>query len=734
MGMKAFTERYIKFLAYLAVTVLINVVSTTLFLRFDLTADNIYSISKASQHVVSTITEPLTIDVFFTRNLPAPYNNTERYLHDLLEEYSNYANRYFNYRFYDVSPEEGDIGREAKENQALANNYGIHPVQIQAIEKDEVKFQRAYMGLVLIHGDLIERIPTITSTDGLEYRLTMSMQKLNNKISALLGLKENIKITLILSSSLNKVASYMRLNNLPDLPDRMEEIVKKLNETHYGKLEFKYLDPSKDASLWETVRKHKIMNLKWPALSGGRIEAGEGAIGLLMEHGEKVLSIPLIHVLKLPIIGTQYQMTDPRELEQLVSENIESLLDINEDLGYLTSHGTPDLFGPPPMGTAGRGNPDVLNNFQALISQNYTMKRVDLKNGPIPDSFNCLIIAGPTDHFTDYELFQIDQFLMKGKTLALFLDRFHEVNPSGQDATQPRNAQVPMISPLDTGLEKLLNHYGVYIEKSYVMDESCYKQRMRIRSGGGERAIYFAPLIKDQTINNDPGFMKNIKGLLLFKVSPLEINSKQVEDLGLKKIRLFSSSERSWEMAGRINLNPLFIRPPSTPDQFKSFPLAYILEGRFTSYFSDKPMPEKDSGKPEDEDKKPDVGMEGGPGMDLSKIEGRGQVLKKGEPGKIFLIATSEVLKDSLLDREGKTPNAMFIMNVIDYLNDREDIAIMRNKEQRFNPLRETGAGIRTFIKTFNIIGLPLLVVLFGLFILFLRHARKKRIQIMFQN
>ena len=76
----------------------------------------------------------------------------------------------------------------------------------------------------------------------------------------------------------------------------------------------------------------------------------------------------------------------------------------------------------------------------------------------------------------------------------------------------------------------------------------------------------------------------------------------------------------------------------------------------------------------------------------------------------------------------------MFNMNILDYLNNREDIAIMRSKEQRFNPLVETVAGVKTFIKSFNIVGLPVLVVLFGLLVWFRRHSRKKRIQIMFQK
>ena len=234
MGGKILSGKYIKFFTYLTVIVLINAVGITLFARIDLTENKIYSISKASQKVVSTLSEPLTINVFFTKNLPAPYNNTERYLYDLLEEYSIYANQYFNYHFYDVSPEEGDISKKARENQELAKNYGIFPIQIQVVEKDEIKFKRAYMGLVLIHGDIIEKIPTITSIEGLEYSLTTAIQKLNNKISALLNLQEKIHVKLFLSSSMEIVAPYMRLKKLSQLPGKIENIIQKLNAKNYG--------------------------------------------------------------------------------------------------------------------------------------------------------------------------------------------------------------------------------------------------------------------------------------------------------------------------------------------------------------------------------------------------------------------------------------------------------------------------------------------------------------------
>jgi ABC-type uncharacterized transport system involved in gliding motility auxiliary subunit len=68
------TDAYIKFLIYLAVIVLVNIAGLTLFFRIDLTGNRIYSLSDASKAAVSNLSEPLTINVFFTENLPAPHN------------------------------------------------------------------------------------------------------------------------------------------------------------------------------------------------------------------------------------------------------------------------------------------------------------------------------------------------------------------------------------------------------------------------------------------------------------------------------------------------------------------------------------------------------------------------------------------------------------------------------------------------------------------------------------
>ncbi|RLC31275.1 MAG: hypothetical protein DRH37_03435 [Deltaproteobacteria bacterium] len=733
MSIRNNMQSYVKFLTYMIAVVLINIAGTTLFFRIDLTANRLYSISEASRKVVSTLSEPLTIKVFFTRNLPAPYNNIERYLHDLLQEYEIYANRYFNYRFYNVSLDNAGTDDEAGENQKIAKEYGIYPVQVQNFEKDEFKFQKAYMGLVIIHGDMIEKIPTITTTDGLEYRLTTSIQKLNNKISALLNLKNKVRIRLFLSSSLKIIAPYLKLKDLPSLPKRVEEIVKELNAKMYGKLVFEYFDPSTDTGLEPELKKYNILGLNWPALSNGKIKPGSGFIGLVTQYGEKAISIPLINMVRIPLIGTQYSMADLNEIEDSINQSIESVININEDIGYLADHGTAGAL--PDELTNPLSRPrDNISNFRSLLSQTYSIRNVLLKDGTIPESFNCLIIAGPTKKFTDYELFQIDQYLMRGNSLALFMDTFNEITPP-RDMQAFSGRRGPEFVPLDTGLEKLLDYYGVHMKRSYMMDKNCFRERSRVKTGGGEIPYYFVPVIKDRFINHAPIFMKNINELVMMRISPLELNNGRIKKNGLKAIRLFSSSDESWEMSGQINLNPIFIHPPPA-DEMKSQPMAYLLEGEFPSYFAGKSIPEKKTQDSEKDktDKKVKKKRRKQTKVELAKIKSEGQIIPKGRYGRIFIIASSEILKNTMVDSEGRSSNVTFIMNVLDHLNGRDEIAVMRSKQQKFNPLAQTEPAVKMLIKSFNIAGLPILVIAFGLVVWYRRHSRQKRIRLMFQR
>lgn len=721
-----FKGDYFKFFIYGVVIVLINIASVTLFFRVDLTKNNLYSLSDASYSVVKTLSEPLTIKVFFTKNLPAPHNTTERYLHDLLEEYSSTGGRFFNYSFYDVTSSEAGLTQETDRNRKLAEDYGISPVQIRLIENDEIKFQQAYMGLVIIHGDMIEKIPALTSTDGLEYKLTTAIQKLNNKVSTLVGLKDKVVIRMFLSSSLYGVAPLMGLNQLSSLPEQIASVVEDLNRKNLDKIDYQFIDPSREGNLEEIVEKYNLLGLSWPEVPQQNIHAGSGASGIVIQYKDRIETLPVITSVNLPILGTTYQMTDPETLGDILSETMESMIGINQTIGYLASHGTPTIS-TLPMGMMPGQPQGVMNTFNQLVSNRYSIKEIQLKEDGISEGLDCLIIARPTEAFSDYDLFQIDQALMKGTNLAVFADAFNEIMPAQAGGF----GGGPQYVPLDTGLERLLEHYGVTIKKSFVMDENCYKQVVQGRLGNEERNIYFAPMIEDKNINNTPGFMKSIKGLVAMKISPLVLDEDRVKTNHLEAVTLFSSSEKSWEMKDDIQLNPMFIQPPSSDKDKMSYPLAIMLSGEFPSYFAGKELPQKESSEADVAEEKPpsDASVPG-----LAGVEAENRIIERGKPGKVLVLACSSMLQDTMLDPEGRTTNATFILNVIDHLNHHDDTAAMRSKNQRLNPLEETSPVARGFIKGFNIAGLPLLVVLFGFGVWIKRRSRMRHIKAMFQK
>lgn len=727
LNKKKTTRKYSALILYLVVIVLINLVGITLFWRLDLTANNLYSLSAASKKVVSDLSEPLTINVFFSKNLPPPYNNIELYLHDLLEEYELHSNDNLSYRFYDVTAREGDISEETEENRKIAQGYGITPISIRKIEKDEVRVHRAFMGIALIHGDVVGKIPAVTSTNDLEYRITNTIRGMTDKITALANLTGMIRVTLVLSSSILEVAPAINLQGVETLESGIWDVVDRLNKKTFNRLEFMVIDPSREQRTPGELRRFERFSLEWPELkaaNGAVVPVGKGLAAVGVSYGQKSVEMNLLN---RKIVRTsrgpaeQYSLADMNQVETFIDDNINNIIDINEELGYLDSHGAlplldlPSKYPPPPDWKKG----EDLNRFNDLVSQSYSLKEIKLEE-PVPDGIDTLIIAGVKEKFTDWQLFLIDQFLMKGKSLALFLDAFNEIRPRGEEGEY----LPPQYQPLYTGLEKLLAHYGLKVKKSFLLDENCYINRERI-----EQPIYFAPIIKDENIHRGQAFMENIKRLLVVKVSPLEADKEKIEKNNLVLKPLFFSSEKSWEMTGRIDLTPQTIRPPADPGQKQGKPLAYLLEGEFPSYFANKSIPVK----PVSEDEKKGTDNNNDKVKQPAVRVGK-SILAKGKPGKIFLIGTSYILKNNLLDERGKSANAVFLLNLLDYLNNREDIAVMRSKNQLFNPLKDTGAFVKLFVKILNIAGLPALVILLGIITWFRRMAWKKRIRGMFDK
>ena len=164
----------------LLTVIFINLIGRNVFKRFDLTDNQMYSLSESSKSVVKQIEDMFTIKVYFSNDLPAQYSNNKRYLQDLLEEYAAFSSGNLKFEFY--SPDDDEKLAED------AQKYGIQPVQLQVIENDKVEIKKVYMGLILLYEDKRETMPVIQNSTGLEYDLTTKIKNMVESEKNIIGI------------------------------------------------------------------------------------------------------------------------------------------------------------------------------------------------------------------------------------------------------------------------------------------------------------------------------------------------------------------------------------------------------------------------------------------------------------------------------------------------------------------------------------------------------------------
>ena len=660
-----------------------NLVSTKSFARLDLTSPKSYSLSQKSKQVVKTLEEPLSVKVFFTENLPAPYSTVYQYIKDILVEYKGSANKNFSYEFADM---------KKPENENLARSYGISQVQIQELKNNEVGFKQAWMGLAIIYADRIEALNQLTSSDGLEYKITTKIEEMVSTTSALAGLSGNAKLTLYLSDSLSK----FKIIGFSDLSSEVQKIFSEVNKKNLNRLEFARIDPS-EAEIPSLSEKYGIQVLNWKAENGAE---HSGVIGLVLEYGEKfnLLSIKMGR----DLFGRNMIVGDD-DLESDLEDSLKALVSKSEEIGYITGHGELDIS----------DSKNGAGMFEKLVSDRYTFKEIDLKNEEIPSSLASIVIDGPKSSFTDDELYKIDQYLLRGGNVLLFADAFDEKIPEGEMAYYMQ----PTYEPVSTNLEKKLEKYGISLGKNYVMDKNCFSRNAQ---NYGKVNFYFAPLLQKDGLSQKNPITKNLGYVIMIQNSSVDIlnDEKSQKNTDLNFTVLAKSSPESWTVEKDISTNPLSISVPTDSSKFKSENLAVLVEGKFSSAFDSAPR--SDSANANERENGGNIN---------ENLSAKTHLSKSVQNGKLLVISSSKLTTSQLLDENGSEPVSLFVRNAVDYLNGESDLCEMRTKGLSLNVLTVKSPQAATAAKYFNEIGLALLVAVAGLLVLVKIRARKRAIR-----
>ncbi|MEM6641540.1 MAG: Gldg family protein [Bacteroidota bacterium] len=167
-------------LILVAIVVVANLLSDTLYFRLDFTEDQRYTLSKASREILGDLDEVISVSAYFSEDLPPQLLSNRKDFEDMLIEYEQRSGGNVVYEF--VNPNED----QAKEQEV--QQQGLGPIMINVRENDRVQQMRAYMGAVLQKGDQREIIPLIQPGAAMEYELTTSIKKLSVQDKPKIGL------------------------------------------------------------------------------------------------------------------------------------------------------------------------------------------------------------------------------------------------------------------------------------------------------------------------------------------------------------------------------------------------------------------------------------------------------------------------------------------------------------------------------------------------------------------
>lgn len=651
------------FILFVIFLVLLNIAGHKAFLRFDLTAPKSYSLSKASKSLVKNLDSPLSVRVFFSDNLPSTYSSVSQYVKDILVEYKGAANKNFSVSYMDMSK---------PENEELARNLGIQQVQIQEIKNNEVGLKNVYMGIAVTYGDSIEIMNPVQTSDGFEFNLTTKMSKMVSVADTLAGLAKNEKIslTLYLSDELKQLG----ISGAEEADIIIRSAFDNVNKQNLDRLEYKTVSPSAE-DVEALSAKYGIQTVAYK----DRGVAKKAALGLVLEHGEKSYALPL--EVQRSFFG--YAIGGLEDVETTLTEGLNSLLSSTKAIGYITGHGEVD-----------HTSEDGAVNFEALISGLYELKDIDLNSDNIPAGMNSIIINGPKMDFTEEELYKIDQFLLRGGNVMLFIDGV-------VDDGRNQSYGIGNFVANDVNIERLLTKYGIARGKNMIMDKNCLKD---MNPQYGELTYYWVPTIHKKQLAKKCVITNNLGYVYLLQSGSLD-PAVAKENKNIKVTELAKSSPEAWIQESGITLHPLYITPPADTASFAQYDLALLLEGKFDSAFDEAPAASADE-----------------------SLVTSSFVKSSVMPGKLFVASSSAITTRQVIDENGKSPVSMFLMNVVDYLNGNEDLCTMRTKSLSVNNLTIKSTVAANFWKFFNSFGIAIFVVIAGLIVWRLRNARRHAI------
>lgn len=500
--------------------------------------------------------------------------------------------------------------------------------------------------------------------------------------SMLERLEDVVYIEVYLEGDLN--AEFKRLRNA------IRETLEEFRVYSGGKVQYKFTNPMQALSQKaqnEFLRELASKGIQvLPVVETNEGERVEKLVvpGALVSYDGNEEGVMLFH----QNIAERSQEVVNQSIEGLEYELASAILKLNSTerprVTFLAGHGELDT-----VATA---------SLRATLKEQYDVIQMNIAE---TDSISgdVVIVAKPVRQFSEADKFKLDQYVMRGGSLLMFIDQMH----ASMDSASMENN---FAFPYETGLMDQLFRYGVRVNPDLIQDRFSASYPVVVTEVDNKPQIMqmewpFFPLIYQHA---DHPISRNVDAALTRFISSID----SVRADGVKKTPLFSTSEYSRKLLTPVKVTVNDLRNIKQEDfNGGMIPVAWLLEGNFTSLYKNRFLPEG-------------ISKDG---------------FRESGTGKIIVVGDGDFVRNDINPRNGmpqelgKDPisgrvfaNERVVTNMVAYLTNQGGLITTRNKEIQARPLEKD--KVRTERVKWQVInlGLPILmIVLFGVLLSWLR-------------
>ncbi len=498
-------------------------------------------------------------------------------------------------------------------------------------------------------------------------RLDVTRDRLHSLDESSKALVASLDRPLVIKAFLSKGLSAPYNNHEQIIRDKLEEFQAYAG----GRLKITVVDPGNDPELVKEPQKYGLTPLEQKVTEANRSELRRIWLGAVLLYGDKQEVLPAL--------------TDLSGLEYDLASAMHRLRQKAEDrpvLAWTVGNGEPDLAKPE----------GPLREMMEQLAKKFALQPLALGGpGAIPEHVDALLVVGPQKALSDRAVYQIDQFLMRGGAAAVF------VTHTRPDLRTYRPTRV------SAGLEPLLGHYGVQVNRDIVMDRvqnGVMRFPARVGNRQTMREVNY-PLIPQATDLSKRSVLTSGLDAMLFPFTS-SIQVAETLNPGVEVEVLARTAASAGSVQDLKTVDPTSLQAVLSSEKRGPFPLLVALTGPLRSFFETRPVPQPD---------------EDAPPMTEEENPEEPPLMVEGASTRLVVAGSADLVANNLA----------FMLNLCDWLVQDEALIGIRSKTATLPALAVTTPREQLGWKVFNLLFGPAALLAFGASrqVWFRRRARR---------